>query len=78
MTDLFEKKEPKIGTQLGNILNYLRGENKLTGKEALHLFDTMHLPRRILDLKEMGHDIKDEWVTVQSGKTVKRYYLEGA
>ena len=75
MTDLFEVREPEIGTQLGDILYHLRKGNSLTGLEALELCGTMHLPRRILDLKEMGHDIKDEWITVASGKRIKRYFL---
>lgn len=75
MTDLFETTEPNIGTQNWVILNYLRQGNKLTFLYALDLFGTMHLPRRIKDLKERGHDIKDEWITVPSGKRVKRWYL---
>ncbi len=75
VNDLFEIKEPQIGTQLWDILTHLRQGNTLTGIEALSLCGTMHLPRRVLDLKEMGHNIKDEWTTVPSGKRVKRYFL---
>ena len=34
----------------------------------------MHLPRRILDLKEAGYNIADIWVR-RDGKRFKKYFL---
>jgi hypothetical protein len=51
----------------------------ITSKEAFDDLGVAHLPRRILDLKEKGHKIKDEY---ESGKnrynepcSYKRYSL---
>ena len=51
--------------------------NTITGLEALRRFGVGHLPRRILDLKERGYGIADQWVHVEkaNGQTarVKEY-----
>ena len=62
-------------TQCNRILEFMREGNSLTGLEALTRFGCIHLPRRILDLKERGHHIGDEFIRLESGKRVKRYYL---
>jgi hypothetical protein len=36
---------------------------------------SMYGARRILDLKESGINVQDEWVDVPSNKKVKKYFL---
>lgn len=64
-------------SQNNRILAYLREGHSLTGLEALRMFGVIHLPRRILDLKERGCSIADEWVWVGKDheKRVKCYSL---
>jgi hypothetical protein len=61
-------------TQNAMILAHLRGGNSVTFFDAMRDFGVMHLPRRILDIKEAGHNIESEWVSV-NGKRFKRYWL---
>lgn len=56
------------------ILAHLRKGNSITFFDAVRDFGVMHLPRRILDLKEAGHNIADVWVK-RDGKRFKRYWL---
>lgn len=55
------------------IHTYLQKGNKLTQNEALSLFGVGRLASRINDLKEMGHPIHAEMITVKnrSGKDVR-------
>ena len=63
-------------SQCKSILAHLRSGKRITGLEALRLFGCIHLPRRILDLKESGHVIADEWVKDErTGKRFKEYRL---
>jgi hypothetical protein len=61
-------------TQCNRIIAYLRAGNSITGLAALNLFGVIHLPRRILDIKERGFSLADEWIKVGE-KRVKRYWL---
>lgn len=63
-----------IGSQNAAILAHLKAGKSITFLEALAKFGVMHLPRRILDLKESGHNIVDVWET-QNGKRYKRWYM---
>lgn len=63
-----------IETQNAAILAHLKTGRSITFLEALDRFGCMHLPRRILDLKEAGHAIEGEW-TKANGKRFKRYTL---
>lgn len=64
-------------SQCAAILSHLKAGGTITGLEALRRFGCIHLPRRILDLKERGHGISDEWVKdAETGKRFKRWYLE--
>ena len=62
-------------TQNAQILAYMKAGHSITFLEALARFGCMHLPRRILDLKERGHDIGDAWET-NGEKRFKRYFLK--
>lgn len=71
-----------MGTESQNamILGHLREGGSLTGLQALMMFGVSHLPRRILDLKEKGYQLKGEWVHVAKANgdiaRVKEWRLE--
>ena len=46
------------------ILKHLKDGKRITGLDALKLYGVSHLPRRILDLKEKGHNLEAEWIRV--------------
>lgn len=62
-------------SQCVRMLAYMKQGHGLTGLEAVALFGCICLPRRIKDLKEKGFNISDEWITTESGKRVKRYFI---
>lgn len=62
-------------TQNKQILAHLKAGHSITFWEAVERFGVMHLPRRILDLKQAGHKIADVWVR-KDGKRFKRWSLE--
>lgn len=63
-------------TQNDQILTYLKAGKRITGLQALRKFGCLHLPRRILDLKEDGHNIVKETIRTESGKRVAEYRLD--
>ncbi len=63
-------------SQAAAILAHLQSGKRITGLKALELFGCIHLPRRILDLREAGHAIAAEWITTDSGKRCREYRLE--
>ena len=64
-----------ITTQNTQILNHLKSGKGITFFEAVADFGVTHLPRRILDLKEAGHPIEDEWIK-SNGKRFKRWTMK--
>lgn len=63
-----------ISSQNARILRHLKKGKSITFFDAVADFGVMHLPRRILDLKEAGHNIGDEWVQ-RDGKRFKRWFM---
>jgi len=55
---------------------YMKEGHGITGLDAVKLFGCICLPRRIKDLKERGFNIADEWITTDTGKRVKRYFIK--
>ena len=64
-------------TQCARILAHLRDGKRITGLEALGLYGCIHLPRRILDLRERGHRIEREMIRLPNGKRVAEYKMGG-
>lgn len=54
--------EKIIQSQCDRILRYLQSGKRLTSLEALDKFGCLRLSARILDLKNRGHQISDEFV----------------
>jgi hypothetical protein len=61
--------------QKTNILNYLKKKGKITPLEALNKFGCFRLSARIKDLREAGHDIKTNIITVRK-KRFAEYILK--
>ncbi len=65
-------------TQIESVLDFMLTHTGITSLQAIKKFGATRLSGIIYTLKEQGHNIKDEWVTVKTrfGKThVKKYYL---
>lgn len=58
------------------ILRYMRSGYEITSLEALKLFNCMRLAARIADIKEMGIDIADRWITRDDGVRFKAYRVK--
>lgn len=65
-----------IETQTQAILKHMQNGNEVTALEALMRFKCMRLAARIKDLREMGIDIADRWVTRDDNKRFKAYRLK--
>jgi hypothetical protein len=63
-------------SQCANIWCYLKDGNTITPKEAYEKFGTLALHSRIAELRERGHEIHTEMITV-NGKQVGRYSMAG-
>jgi hypothetical protein len=60
------------------IENYLLNGGKITALEALNKFRCFRLASRITDLKKKGLPIQSAFISVDSGKKVKQYWINGA
>jgi hypothetical protein len=63
-------------SQEAMILKGLNNGVRLTPLMALDLYGCLRLGARIYELKRMGHQIKTEMVTTNSGKRVAQYSKE--
>ena len=65
-------------TQAQALLAHLmRDDAGITSLEALRLYGIGRLAARVYELKQAGHQIKEEMVQVGEGKRVSRYWLAG-
>jgi len=58
------------------ILRHMRLGYEITSLEALRLFNCMRLAARIADIKDMGIDIADRWITRDDGVRFKAYRVK--
>ena len=61
-------------TQTKQILQYMRTQS-ITAIEALQYIGSFRLAARIKNLRDEGHDIHTEMVTMDSGTRIARYSL---
>lgn len=62
-----------------DILSWLKAGNKITSLEAWIKFGCSALHSRCADLRKMGVELKDEWISVETVygvKRVKRYWVD--
>lgn len=57
------------------LLHHLKNVGSITWVEANDLYRVRSLPRRIADLRQLGHDIISEWRTDHLGQRYTRYSL---
>lgn len=65
-------------TQCNQIKAHLESGGTITSLEAVKKFGCIHLPRRILDIKESGYPVDATWIKTDSGKRVKRWFKGAA
>lgn len=65
-------------SQNAKILAHLQNGGRITSLSALKNFGCLRLSARIKDLRDRGHDIQSQFITVPSGKKVKQYFMECA
>ena len=73
--DNINQNEATSQTQSAQILKALKNGERLTHLDAEKRFNCLRLGARIYDLKQQGHNIISERITVPSGKTVAQYRL---
>jgi uncharacterized protein (DUF1684 family) len=61
-------------TQNAAILAFLQAGNTLTSLDALDRFGCNRLAARVADLREAGHPITAQMVTLANGKRVAQYH----
>lgn len=64
--------------QCAQVYSLLMAGKRITSRDAMIQHGIGHLPRRILDLKEAGVEIKDEFVMDKDGKKTryKQYFIQ--
>lgn len=67
--------EESSASQCAQILEWLKAGNSITPAEAYVKFQCLRLGARIFNLKERGHKIKTELITLPNGKRVGKYTL---
>lgn len=75
MKDDTNLNEKTSASQAKQILAYMQAGNRITGIDAFVHFQCFRLPARIADLRAEGHDIKSGFVTTDTGKHVKQYWI---
>lgn len=65
-------------SQKEQILRFLQNGGKITHIEALNLFGCFSLAQRIKNLKDEGHAINSEMVTLKNKKRIALYTLKTA
>jgi hypothetical protein len=61
--------------QKQRILEWLLTGCSLTPMQAYKYFGCMKLATRLSELKDEGWVIQDQWITTNTGKRVKQYWL---
>ena len=63
-------------TQKELLIKHFESRKSISGVEAANIYKIRSLPRRILDLKEIGYSFSSEWRTDPTGQRYKRYTLK--
>ena len=62
-------------SQNEKILDHLKTVGSISGLEAVDLYRVRSLPRRIADLRALGHNVLSEWRRDRLGQRYTRYSL---
>tara|TARA_B110000444_G_scaffold171743_1_gene160488 strand:- start:3560 stop:3781 length:222 start_codon:yes stop_codon:yes gene_type:complete len=64
-----------MATQRELLIKHFESRTSISGVEAANIYKIRSLPRRILDLKEIGYEFESQWRTDPTGQRYKRYTL---
>jgi len=70
-----EENRERFSAQCQQVYDLLSSGVRLTVLSAITEYGISSLPRRILDLKQAGVEIKDCWVKTDSKERYKEYYV---
>ena len=59
------------------LIKHFESRSSISGVEAATIYKIRSLPRRILDLKQLGYQFESQWSTDTTGQRYKRYTLKG-
>lgn len=62
-------------TQTTRILRHLQSVGSITQVEAVAMYKSRSITKRISELRVKGYDIKSEWKTDHTGQRYVRYWL---
>jgi hypothetical protein len=66
-----------MANQRDLLIKHFESRSSISGVEAATIYKIRSLPRRILDLKQLGYQFESEWKTDPTGQRYKRYTLTG-
>ena len=75
MKENINLNEETSQSQESKILDYMLRGNRITGMEALNLCGCWRLPARIADIVKRGFPVQSEYITTDTGKRVKSYWI---
>ena len=62
-------------SQESKILDHMLRGHRITGIDALVNFNCFRLPARIADIRKRGFTVQSEFITTNTGKRVKAYWI---
>ncbi|MDD0824633.1 helix-turn-helix domain-containing protein [Mannheimia sp. AT1] len=68
--------EASSQSQNARILAHLKNGGRVTSLTSLKDFNCLRLSARIKDLRDRGHNIQSEPITLPDGKRVSQYFME--
>ena len=63
-------------SQNTKILAHLKNGGRVTSLSALEDFGCLRLSARIKELRDRGHNVQSETITLPNGKRVSQYFIE--
>lgn len=75
--DFLNENRKDLSAKCELVLSLLKSGIRLTVKSALVTYGVSSLPRRILDLKEQGITIEDQWVKINGQERFKEWFING-
>lgn len=63
-------------TQKDKILSYLKKNGTMTVRDAIFDLNINSPAKRVQELREMGYDIKTDWIVTDNGTRYGAYRLE--
>lgn len=74
-TNNINENQASSQSQESKILDYMLRGHRITGIDALNLYGCFRLPARIADIVKRGFTVQSEFITTDTGKRVKAYWI---